>query len=149
MAEKNKSVCDFLGYHLRKCSYQRNISSKGLKSIALQVANIEHLPANKIRFDLIVNIELLDGALSEFIYSCLFLINDRKWFEEANKDGNFAITQLFSIVFPYVRSSIASISNDSISSIQIPVINVIGMDILAGAKCEFDYSKIEQKAANQ
>lgn len=139
MSKNNKPVCEFIGYHLKKCSYQRNISSHGIKKVNISVNNIESLENERVRFDSEVIIELLDGAVCTFVYSSLFQINNNDWFNEQNKEGNFSITQLFSLVFPYIRSSIAAITNDSIGSIQLPVMNVIGLDITQGV--EFNTNK--------
>lgn len=125
----NKNIVDFLGYHLKTATFNRDIKSRGIKIVKVIVSDKEWTSDDKYRLEINVKIELLDGLVSNFIYSALFHINDRKMFEDFNKESNYGIAQLFSIVFPYIRASIHSITNDSLPSIDLPVFNISEVDV--------------------
>ena len=126
-------VFEFLGYSLLDCNFHRDFETGRPQKLFI-VANDFNVGEDKIaRMNIIVRITFENGSESEFKYHSLFMINDLNWMEKANKEHqNLGISNLFSIVFPYVRASVSSITNDSLHQIFLPVINVLEGDITKG-----------------
>lgn len=140
MDNKNNVVCDFVGYHLKKCSYIRDIKSRGLKKIEIKLSNLVTIDVNKAcRFEIQVSIIFLDDNKSTFVYSSLFKINDFEWYKQQVLNVKQGLTQLFCVVYPYIRQSISSITNDSIGSVILPTVNVIGLDVNKPMVFEYQY----------
>ena len=133
MAGSVKPIIDYLGYSLSKCDYVRRPESGNAKKLFIIVNDIS-IDENNIA-SMITKVELTfkNEDICKFDYLSKFAINDLAWYEKANSDfNNLGISNLFSIAFPYIRASISSITNDSLGSIFLPVINVMNGDVTKG-----------------
>lgn len=138
----NIAVCDFIGYHLKKCDYSRDLGSRGLKKVEIKILNLSTMIEKRTcRFEIHVLVTFLNDETSTFIYSSLFRINDLEWYMKEVENTKQGLTQLFCVVFPYIRESISAITNDSIGSITLPTANVIGLDVNKPMVFEYQYKK--------
>ncbi len=72
-----------------------------------------------------------DQQESTFIFNAGFQINDRNWYQGIQKKQIDAL--FFSVVFPYIREKIHSLSNDYRGSVNIPTIDLRQADLSEGA----------------
>lgn len=129
----NKPMIDFLGYSLSKCNFERNFETGKPVKLFIVVSRVEMKPKNVV--DMVVNISISfkNESVSSFEYLSQFVVNDLQWYEKANKEhDNLAISNMFCLVFPYMRASIGAITNDSFGSITLPFINVLEGDVTKG-----------------
>lgn len=129
----NKSAFDFLGFSLTKCSYLRTFESGRPVKLFVVVNNVNEKQNKIVELNVRIEITFENETTSKFDYLSQFIINDRKWYETANKENqNLGISNLFSLCFPYIRASVSAITNDSFGEIFLPVINVLKGDITKG-----------------
>ncbi len=126
-----KPVFDFLGFYLLKCNYQRNEKSGNPKKLFILVKKIE---LNDNVADMTVSIDLTfnDQSVSNFEYLSKFVINDMDWYNKNKEKDNIHVANFFAIAFPYMRTSISSVTNDSLGGIFLPVVNIINGDLTKG-----------------
>ena len=133
MNKKMLPVFDFMGYSLTDCSYHRDFETGRPQKLFIVVNDFNVDETRIARMNIVIRITFENGSESEFKYHSQFKINDLNWLDKANKEHqNLGISNLFSIVFPYVRASVSSITNDSLHQIFLPVINVLEGDITKG-----------------
>ena len=126
-------VFEFLGYSLMDCNFHRDFETGRPQKLFIIVNDFNVSDKKIARMNILVKITFESGSESEFKYHSQFKINDLDWLDKANKEHqNLGISNLFSIVFPYVRASVSSITNDSLHQIFLPVINVLEGDITKG-----------------
>lgn len=120
-----KPVYSFDGYHLAFAKYSRNIGSQ-INEININLENSnfdEQTNLFTMNIKVVINFSLAKEE-SVFIFFSSFVINDLKWMEMIQKEGLILSSILFGTVFPYIRKHINSITDDSIQSINIPIIDI-------------------------
>ena len=128
-----KSPLTYLGYTLSKCNYLRSIDSGRATKLFIIVSDVNVKENGFTELSIKVELTFKNETTCDFIYLAQFIINDLNWFKKANAEHqNLGISNLFSLVFPYVRASITAITNDSLGAIYLPVINVLDGDITRG-----------------
>ena len=124
---------EFLGYSLLKCDYFRDFDCDYAKKVFIIADAVEKIIDNIYKLSIKIEITFKNGSVSKFEYLSQFKINNEEWFDEANKEqNNVKVTNLFSLAFPYIRSSISAITNDSLGIIVLPVIDVLECDVTKG-----------------
>lgn len=120
-----KPVYDFLGYSLTEAKYI-NFGEKENSYISINFLN-DNFNTDNNQYNIAIRIATdFDDDESYFIFQAGFMINDLEWFnklEEANKKNIF-----FSIVFPFVRDKILSITSDTNPGLFIPVLDLRTID---------------------
>lgn len=120
-----KPVYDFLGYSLTEAKYV-NLGEKENSFISISILN-DNFNADNNQYNIAIRIATdFDEKESYFVFQAGFMINDLKWFKAL--DENDKKTIFFSIVFPFVREKILSITSDTNPGLFIPVIDLRTID---------------------
>lgn len=119
-----KPVYDFLGYSLNEVKYINE--HKENTYISISVPN-DFFDNDKNVYSLLICVSS-DFAKEEsrFVFQSSYKINDLPWFNSINLNQRKAI--FFSIVFPFIREKILSITSDSNPGLAIPIIDVRNMN---------------------
>lgn len=124
-----KPVYDFLGYKMINFNYERNndgdlnsFSIKANKVISNNVYNLFYLI--ELGFD-------NNDSKTKATFVSTFIINDLEWLEEISK-VKMDVNVFASVSFPYIRSMIYSITNDSRKGAEIPVLDLRKYDLGEG-----------------
>lgn len=121
-----KAVYDFLGYGLTEINY-KNTHSKDNTYISICVINDKFDDIRKIySFSVKITTDY-DEKESWFIFETAFIINDISWFNSYSDNEKKSI--FFSIVFPFIREKILSITSDIQTGLFIPIIDMKSIDL--------------------
>jgi len=121
----------FLGYNLAKGTFSRTGSSP-LNIIKIMVKAIKPVAgSNVLTFLISADLTFLNGDVWSLTYSSSFKIIDKEWTEKAEEE-NVLLSVLFSSVFPFIRSSISSMSDDSYGRVDLPIIDLRNNDLSKG-----------------
>ncbi len=127
----NKPVYFFLGFRLLETTFKRtsneSIKSFGIKIIDSKFDETTGIHVLTTQFSMIINKE----DESTFIFNSGYQINDYKWYKNMDKAQIDAL--FFSVVFPYIREKIYSLTNDNRGSLDIPIIDLRNANLTEGA----------------
>lgn len=128
---KNTPVYFFLGFRLLEATYKRT-SDAPLESFGVKLLN-STLHEKTRTYILVVQFDMRfeNGDESSFVFNGGYEVNDFKWYEQMKKEQIDAL--FFSVMFPYIREKIHSLSNDYRGSIHIPIIDLRHADLTEGA----------------
>lgn len=133
MNNNEKPVFEFLGYSLLDCKYHRDFDSGRPNKLFIIVSNYGKQNNSIFNLQIDVRITFDNDSESTFSYHSQFKINDEEAFNNINEQyQNLGISNMFSIVFPYIRASISLMTNDSLQQILLPIINALKGDITKG-----------------
>jgi hypothetical protein len=127
----NVPVYFFLGFRLLEATYKhRNddtLTSFGIKIVEslLDKKNRDH--ALTIQFNMTIG----KNEESTFIFNSGYQINDFEWYNSLAKEQIDAL--FLSVLFPYVREKVYSLTNDYRGNIDIPIIDLRHADLTEGA----------------
>ena len=94
-----------------------------------------------------VTIKFIEDDVSSFYFSACFRINDLDW---KNQLKDEVLESLFvSVVFPFVREKIHSITDDSRGAFILPTIDLRNVSLSKGAKFSPVYSDSTKKEDNE
>lgn len=94
-----------------------------------------------------VTIKFIEDDVSSFYFSACFRINDLDW---KNQLKDEVLESLFvSVVFPFVREKIHSITDDSRGAFILPIIDLRNVSLSKGAKFSPVYSDSTKKEDNE
>jgi len=131
MSTNSKPVYDFLGYHLISAKVMRN-QPFVCKEINIRVENIFH-KNEEFSFTTLVDGSESKEASFAFRFHARFSISDKKWADSLGGD-DAVVSVLFPVVFPFIRQSIFSATNDSLGGIFIPIIDLRGAKVTEGIR---------------
>lgn len=128
----NTPVYEFLGYRMLKANYNRqnnnpleHFTIKSVKSIFNEETSVYALLLE-------VTIKFENDDHSVFIFDSAFKINDLSWKQQIPEEQ---LQSLFvSVMFPFVRGKIYSITEDLRIGIILPIIDLRQIDLSKGAK---------------
>ena len=129
---KNVPVYDFIGYKLLNAAYSRKNKTPVEYFIVKTADSIfnEKLRISEIFLE--VTIKFIEDDISRFVFNAGFKINDLDW---KNQLKDEVLESLFvSVVFPYVREKIFSITDDSRGAFILPIIDLRNVSLSKGAK---------------
>ncbi len=132
-------VYDFLGYRLLKVSLFRN-GSEDAEFFKVQVTNPRFLDLF-FSFQINIIIKYPNNEESALLFDAGFKINDMKWKEGIGGDDQLS-SILFSVVFPFIREKIFSLTNDNRRPLHIPIIDLRFADLSKGI--EFTKRKLKK-----
>ncbi|MCF7930629.1 MAG: hypothetical protein K9L02_03855 [Acholeplasmataceae bacterium] len=134
-------VYNFLGYHLLQAQYYRKLNS-GIEKFSIKMTDHSYNKKTKnyvINFKIFLKFnDIIEESVFEFEGG--FHINDEKWKDEIT--SNMLNSLFFSVIFPYVRNKIYSITDDINTGVQLPIIDLRGVDL---TKDTIFYSNREKK----
>lgn len=121
----------FLGFRLLEAIYKRKddteLKSFGVKIVESEFNQISTVHVMTAQFNMIFE----NQQESTFMFNAGFQINDLDWYHHIHKKQLDAL--FFSVVFPYIREKIHSLTNDYRRSIIIPTIDLRQADLSEGA----------------
>ncbi len=127
----NKPVYFFLGFRLLEATFKRSsdelIKSFGVKIIDSSFDNNTGIHVITTQFSMIINKE----DESTFVFNSGYQVNDLEWYKSIDKEQIDAL--FFSVVFPYIREKIHSLTNDYRGSVDIPIIDLRHANLSEGA----------------
>ena len=129
--DSNLPVYFFLGFRLLEGNIKRTGDDK-LKSFAVKILEsifTEESSLHVITIQFSMTFENNDE--STFIFNSGYGINDMEWYGQLKKEQIDAL--FFSVMFPYVREKIYSLTNDYRGSVDIPIIDLRHADLTKGA----------------
>ena len=113
-------VFSFLGYSILDIKYSN--SHKGNSYISISITKESFNEINNV-YSLLIRIATdCSDEESIFVFQADYLISDLNWFK--NTLVNEKKSMCFSIVFPFIREKILSITSDSTTGIFIPILNI-------------------------
>lgn len=114
----------FLGYGINEIKYINEYKENTY--ICISIPKDSFNEENK-KYSLFIRVST-DFAQEEsyFIFQSAFQINDIEWFKK--NDDNLRKSIFFSLVFPFIREKIFSITSDSNVGLFIPTIDVRNID---------------------
>ena len=129
--ESNMPVYLFLGFRLLEATFKRH-SDEPIKSFGIKITSSTYdektgIHALTIQFSMMIDQE----DESTFVFSSGYKINDFEWYDSFEKKQIDAL--FFSVVFPYIREKIYSLTNDYRGSVDIPIIDLRHADLREGA----------------
>lgn len=123
-------VYSFLGYKLLEVNYKNNLQhSNTYISISCSGKLVDkdlYILNVKVCADFIPDEE------SSFLFESAFRINDKEWFNELDDKPLQSI--LFSVVFPFIREKIFTITSDINQGLFIPTLDLKSIDVSKGIK---------------
>ncbi|MFA7157225.1 MAG: hypothetical protein WC123_06000 [Bacilli bacterium] len=127
----NKPVYFFLGFRLLEATFKRSsdepIKSFGVKIIDSSFDDNTGIHVITTQFSMIINKE----DESTFVFNSGYQVNDLEWYKSIDKEQIDAL--FFSVVFPYIREKIHSLTNDYRGSVDIPIIDLRHANLSEGA----------------
>jgi preprotein translocase subunit SecB len=144
---KNLPVYDFIGYKLLNATYSR-IKITPVEYFIVKIVNsIYNEKTGLFEIFLEVTIKFIEDDVSSFYFSACFRINDLDW---KNQLKDEVLESLFvSVVFPFVREKIHSITDDSRGAFILPTIDLRNVSLSKGAKFSPVYSDSTKKEDNE
>jgi hypothetical protein len=134
MAERvqhSTPVYFFLGFRLLEATYRRTTNAS-IKTFGIKIIDSEYNEKNSIHtLTAQFNLTFEKEEESSFVFSAGYLINHVDWYHHMKKEQQDAL--FFSVVFPFIREKIHSLSNDIRGSIDIPIIDLRQADLSKGA----------------
>lgn len=119
------AIYDFLGYKIVEINYS-NKNQKDNTYVSMSIIG-EKYSEDKI-YSFVVKIGTdYDNKEDSFVFEAAFKINDQEWFDKAS--DNEKKINFFSIVFPFIREKIFSITSDLNLGLFIPVLDVRNFDL--------------------
>ena len=129
---KNVPVYDFIGYKLLNAAYSRKNKTSVEYFIVKTADSIFNEKLRIFEIFLEVTIKFIEDDISRFVFNAGFKINDLDW---KNQLKDEVLESLFvSVVFPYVREKIFSITDDSRGAFILPIIDLRNVSLSKGAK---------------
>ncbi|VEU79994.1 hypothetical protein [Haploplasma axanthum] len=123
----NTPVYDLIAINLIKVNYNRDEDTQP----EFFKISAKHSQKNLIETIFItIDLKFENQDVSSFVFKGEFKINDESWREKINNEQ--ALHLFFSVSFPFVRSMINSITDDSRGSIMIPIIDLRGINLEKG-----------------
>ncbi len=136
--KKNKSgnmpVYFFIGFRLLEGTIKRT-SDDELKSFGVKILDSTFNESNLIHvLTMQFNMKFENDEESTFVFNSGYQVNDMDWYKQLEKAQIDAL--FFSVMFPYVREKIHSLTNDYRGSVNIPIIDLRHADLTEGATFE-------------
>jgi len=111
-------------------SYYRSVDDEishcGSKIPDSDYDNVVNMHVSPIQFDMTFK----DDENSQFIFNAGYKVNDLKWYNQLTQEQVDAL--FLSVLFPYVREKVNSLTNDYRGSINIPTIDLRQVDLKEG-----------------
>lgn len=130
--ENAEQYFDFLGYNLKNASFAQG------EDVRRHLRSFSILPfkpafeANQI-VTLDVTVELKgDDFKAEMTYRCKFHALNGEWLSQVQNGDPVLLSEMFAIVFPFIRESIFSLTNDTLGHIYLPILNLRDVAICQG-----------------
>lgn len=131
--QNNQPVYFFLGYFLKKASFsQDEFCARHFDVLDIKALNFAK-EANKASFDISLTFSS-KSFKAVYLFNAGFQINDEKWYDEFKDSTNELVAIFFSVVFPFIRQTIASSTNDNLGQINIPTIDMRFSNVCEGIK---------------
>lgn len=129
IVNNNEPVYSFLGYRLLQAMYIRT-NDNPLETFGVKIMDSK-LKENNIHLITVqFNMKFQGCEDSIFIFNAGFKINDHKWYTDM---GNLRIDALFfSVLFPFIREKIFSLSSDYRKYIDIPILDLRNVNLSEG-----------------
>lgn len=125
----NQPVYLFLGFRLIEAVYKR-LSDSPLDTFGVKIIESK-LNSDKVHILTIqFSMTFSESEESKFIFNAGYQINDFKWYKEMGKEQIDSL--FFSVVFPYVREKIYSLSNDYRGCVDIPILDLRHVNLTNG-----------------
>ncbi len=138
---QNLPKYDFRGFRLLKANISR-VKDKTVNAFTLFSQKGVYNEENKI-YELITEVTITFGdEVNVFVFSAGFKINDPDWLEVMAEQT--IISELFSIVFPFIREKIYDFTSDFRPGFMMPIIDVKRFDLTK--KVIFNLNKAEPLA---
>ena len=132
---------DFRGYRLLKANLSR-VKDKQITSFSLFSQKGVYNEENHI-YELITEVTVtFTDEVNVFVFSSGYKINDLEWLEVMAEQT--VINELFSVVFPFIRSKIFEFTADFRPGFMIPVLDLSKFDL--SKKVVFNLNKVEPLA---
>ncbi len=127
--DKNRPPFSFVGYHLEKINYCR-IGDESIKQLDFSVSNFNFDTKNGfLVLDLLLKLTF-ENSESEFTFSAGYEINTN--IIKNDEEINNMLPFVTSSVFPFIRTQVHSITNDSREPIYIPTLDLRGIEVTKG-----------------
>ena len=115
---------EFLGYNVTEIKYINEHKDNTFIKISIpKDYYIEKLKQYRLFIKLSTD---FSNEESYFVFLASFFINDEKWFKTLNDSEKKSL--FFSIVFPFIREKVLSITADSNPGLLIPTIDLQNLD---------------------
>lgn len=120
----------FLGFRLLEANYKRT-GEGPLKSFGIKIIDSNYVKKDKIHI-LTTQFSMFfdEDEESTFIFNSGYHINNTNWYGELEKDQIDSL--FFSVVFPYIRQKVYSLTDDIRGNVDIPIIDLRQVDLSEG-----------------
>ena len=123
----NLPVYLFLGFRLLEVNYFRK-EDNALESFGFHIIDSHFNQKNEV-YSMTIRFHLKFSGDEEsyFIFNTAFNIIDIEWYN--NQPENQIKGLFLSVVFPYIREKVFSLSHDYRNSVEIPTLDLRGLDL--------------------
>lgn len=135
---KNTPVYEFISYRLLKAKINRT-NDGNLEYFSVKVEDGNLTENNNYIIKIIIHIKYDNNEMSELLFESVCKINDLDWFNQISSPTKESL--FLSVVFPYIRSKIYSITDDSKGALTLPIIDLRCVDVTNGLKLKPVYDK--------
>lgn len=134
--KNNKPLYQFNGFNIESVKFQRSsVPDNDFEYFGIKCLKLRYDEAERKYFtDFEINIKYSKDADSQILFKTIFTINDMDWLHSFKNPDETLPAMFFSIVFPYLREKIYSLTDDSRGTLQMPIIDLRGTSLSSGIK---------------